>query len=132
MAKAEMNITFPYPLQKVWDYITSTSNTAWRSDLEKCVLLDSTTFQEYTKQGYVTEFHIVKKDAMKHYEFTLENTNMSGRWIGLFEGDEHQCTVHFIEEIQVKKAVMKLIAPSYLKKQQKLYVADLQKVLHEN
>lgn len=68
---------------------------------------------------------------MKRYEFDMENGNMKGHWVGIFEKTPVGTVIDFTEDVEVKNPVLKLLASIYLSKQQQQYIADLRKVLGE-
>ena len=117
---------------KLWDIITDNSNYVWRSDLSKIEIIDDTHFVEYTKNNFPTYFTITSKEKLKEYKFDLENTNLKGKWIGIFkELPNGNIKLDFTEEIEVNSFIMKLLAKSYLKSQQKRYMRDLERALNE-
>ena len=117
---------------KLWDIITDNSNYVWRSDLSKIEIIDDTHFVEYTKNNFPTYFTITSKEKLKEYKFDLENTNLKGKWIGIFkELPNGNIKLDFTEEIEVNSFIMKLLAKSYLKSQQKRYMRDLEKELNK-
>ncbi len=126
MATSHIKAVFQESVINVWNTVTSLENYRWRSDLSKIEVLNDKQFIEYSKDGYPTTFTVTKKDEYKRWEFDMENSNMSGHWTGIFNGNTE---IDFTEEVTAKKAIMKPFIKSYLKKQQKLYVADLKKVL---
>ena len=57
---------------------------------------------------------------------------MKGRWIGTFkELPNGQIELDFTEEIEVNSLIMKLLAKSYLKSQQKRYMKNLERELNK-
>ena len=117
---------------KLWDIITDNSNYVWRSDLSKIEIIDDTHFVEYTKNNFPTYFTITSKEKLKEYKFDLENTNLKGKWIGIFkELPNGNIELDFTEEIEVNNFIMKIFAKSYLKSQQKRYMRDLERALNE-
>jgi len=100
-----------------------------RSDLEKIEVLREDIFVEHTKGGYKTTFTITVIEPCKRWEFDIENDNIKGHWIGLFSGDENQCTIDFTEDVTSKKLIMRPFVKGFLKKQQQVYIADLKKAL---
>ena len=73
------------------------------------------------------------KEKLKEYKFDLENTNLKGKWIGIFkELPNGNIELDFTEEIEVKNFIMKLLAKPYLKSQQKKYMKDLEKELNKH
>ena len=117
---------------KLWDIITDNSNYKWRSDLSKIEIIDDTHFVEYTKNNFPTYFTITSKEKLKEYKFDLENTNLKGKWIGIFkELPNGNIELDFTEEIEVNNFIMKIFAKSYLKSQQKRYMRDLERALNE-
>ena len=93
--------------------MTDLTHTAWRSDLVRVEVLDETHFVEHTKSGYATKF----------------NGNMSGSWEGIFESVEGGARLTCSETVNAKHWWMRPFVPSYLKRQQKLYLDDLRKEL---
>jgi len=129
MAVSNIKAVFQGDVINVWNTVTSLENYQWRSDLSKIEVLNDNQFIEYTKDGYPTTFTVTKKEDYKRWEFDMENTNMKGHWTGIFKQVNGNTEIDFTEEVTAKKAIMKPFVKSYLKKQQKLYVADLKKVL---
>lgn len=129
MSIYSINATFKCDIKKVWNIVTSLENYSWRSGLAKIEVLSEDNFVEYTKDGYKTKFTITVTELYKRWEFDMENDNISGHWVGLFSGDENQCTVDFTEDVTAKKLIMRPFVKGYLKKQQQTYIADLKKAL---
>lgn len=90
---------------------------------------ESNFYKQYTKGGYATSFVITVTEIYKRWEFDMDNSNMSGHWIGIFTSKGSNTTVEFIEEVNVKKVLMKPFVKGYLKKQQALFIEDLKKAL---
>ena len=132
MIKSNIKKEFNCDRDKLWDIITGNSNYLWRSDLSKIDVIDDTHFIEYTKNNYPTYFTITLKEKLKEYRFDLENTNLRGKWIGIFtELPNGNTLLDFTEEIEVNNFIMKLLARVYLKNQQKRYIIDLEKELNK-
>lgn len=129
MVTSNIKATFMCDIKKVWDIVTSLENYSWRSDLAKIEVLSKEKFVEYTKDGYKTNFTITVTELYKRWEFDIENDNLSGHWVGLFSGDENQCTVDFTEDVTAKRLIMRPFIKGYLKKQQQTYITDLKKAL---
>ena len=132
MIQSNIKKQFSCDRNKLWDIITDNSNYVWRSDLSKIEIIDDTHFVEYTKNNFPTYFTITSKEKLKEYKFDLENTNLKGKWIGIFkELPNGNIELDFTEEIEVNSFIMKLLAKSYLKSQQKRYMRDLERALNE-
>lgn len=117
---------------KLWDIITDNSNYKWRTDLSKIEIIDETHFIEYTKNNFPTYFTITAKEKLKEYKLDLENDNIKGKWVGTFkELPNGNIELDFTEEIEVNNLIMKLLAKSYLKGQQKRYMRDLEKEINK-
>lgn len=117
---------------KLWDIITDNSNYKWRTDLSKIEIVDETHFIEYTKNNFPTYFTITAKEKLKEYKLDLENDNIKGKWVGTFkELPNGNIELEFTEEIEVNNLIMKLLAKSYLKGQQKRYMRDLEKEINK-
>ena len=132
MIQSNIKKQFSCDRNKLWDIITDNSNYVWRSDLSKIEIIDDTHFVEYTKNNFPTYFTITSKEKLKEYKFDLENTNLKGKWIGIFkELPNGNIEIDFTEEIEVNNFIMKLLAKPYLKSQQKRYMKDLEKELNK-
>lgn len=129
MAVSNIKAAFESNIQEVWEIVTSLENYSWRSDLSKIEKINENQFIEYTKDGYPTTFTITCTEPYKRWEFDMENSNMKGHWTGVFSEKNGRAEIDFTEEVVAKKIIMKPFVKSYLKKQQKLYVADLRKAL---
>ena len=133
MIKSNIKKQFSCDKNKLWDIITDNSNYKWRTDLLKIEINDETHFIEYTTNNFPTYFTITAKEKLKEYKFDLENTNLKGKWIGIFkELPNGNIELDFTEEIEVKNFIMKLLAKPYLKSQQKKYMKDLEKELNKH
>lgn len=132
MIRSNIKKQFSCDRNKLWDIITDNSNYVWRSDLSKIKIIDDTHFVEYTKNNFPTYFTITSKEKLKEYKFDLKNANLKGKWIGIFkELPNGNIELDFTEEIEVNSFIMKLLAKSYLKSQQKRYMRDLERALNE-
>ena len=129
MAVSEIKATFQSDIQRVWETVTSLEKYAWRSDLSKIEILNDKQFVEYTKEGYATNFTITVNEPYKRLEFDLENDNIKGHWLGIFTQKGEQTEIDFTENVIAKKFFIKPFVKAYLKKQQALYVSDLEKAL---
>ena len=85
MIKSNIKKEFNCDIEKLWNIITDNTNYAWRSDLSKIEIIDDKHFVEYAKNNYPTYFVIITKEYLKEYKFDIENTNIKGKWIGLFK-----------------------------------------------
>ena len=54
---------------------------------------------------------------------------MKGHWTGVFTPKGDKTEIEFTEEVTVKKIFFKPFVKGYLKKQQALFVSDLEKAL---
>lgn len=132
MTKSNIKKEFNCDIEKLWNIITDNTRYAWRSGLSKIEITDDTHFIEYTKNNYPTYFNIISKVDLEEYKFDIENTNIKGRWIGIFKKlDNGNVLLDFTEEIETNNFLMKLLAKPYLKSQQKRYMNDLEKELNK-
>lgn len=129
MAVSNTKAVFRHNVQKVWDIVTSLENYQWRSDLSKIEVISEKQFIEYTKDGYATTFTITASEPCKRWEFTMENSNMKGQWTGIFTAKGEETEIDFTEDVTAKHLLMKPFVKGFLKKQQALYIRDLEKVL---
>ena len=131
MARSRISIAFKSSINDVWNTVTSLTEYGWRSDLGRIEVLSDTSFVEYTKEGYATSFTITNTVPFRRWEFDMENENMSGHWVGCFTEKDGGTEIEFIEEVNAKKLLMKPFVKMYLIKQQKRYIEDLKRALHE-
>ena len=93
MAISNINAIINDDIHKVWDIVLAVDKySVWRSDLSKTEIINEKQFIEYTKDGYATTFSITAVEPYKRWEFDMENSNMTGHWIGIFtaKGNETQ------------------------------------------
>ena len=92
MAVSNINAIINKDIHKVWDIVFAVEKySEWRSDLSKTEIINEKQFIEYTKDGYATTFSITTIEPYKRWEFDMENSNMSGHWIGVFTAS-HELT----------------------------------------
>lgn len=127
MIKSNMKKEFKCDRETLWNIVTDNSNYSWRSDLSRIEITDDTHFTEYAKNNYPTYFTVTSKEHLKEYKFDIENTNIKGKWTGIFqETEDGNVLLDVTEEIETDKFLMKLLAKPYLKIQQKRYLKDLE------
>jgi len=130
MTTANIKARISKDIQTVWKTVLDVENySAWRSDLGKTETVNEKQFTEYTKDGYPTTFTVTTVEPYRRWEFDMENSNMTGHWIGLFTPAGEETELDFTECVTVKKVFMKPFVKSFLKKQQAQFVADLKKAL---
>lgn len=129
MTISNRKATIQSDIHKVWDVVIDAKHYTWRSDLSKTEIINENQFIEYTKEGYPTTFTITASEPYKRWEFDMDNTNMSGHWIGNFTSKGNETEVDFTEYVTTKKFFMKPFVKAFLKKQQAQFVEDLKKAL---
>lgn len=129
MAVCNIKTVLSADISKVWDVVTDVENYSWRSDLSRTELLGKNQFVEYTKEGYPTTFTITSSVPYERWEFDMENSNMKGHWVGIFTPKEGKTEIEFTENVTVKKIFLRPFIKRYLRRQQALFVADLEKAL---
>ena len=129
MAVSNIKTVLSADISKVWDVVTDVENYSWRSDLSRTELLEKNQFVEYTKEGYPTTFTITSSVPYERWEFDMENSNMKGHWVGIFTPKEGKTEIEFTENVTVKKIFLRPFIKRYLRKQQALFVSDLEKAL---
>lgn len=133
MAVSNINVIINKDIHKVWDIVFAVEKySEWRSDLSKTEIINEKQFIEYTKDGYATKFSITTIEPYKRWEFDMENSNMSGHWIGIFTAKGNETQIDFTENVTPKKWIMKPFVKIYLKKQQEQFVLDLKKHWNNN
>lgn len=131
MTTSNIKAVFKSDIQKVWQTVLAVENYKWRSDLNKVEVISEKQFIEYTKDGYPTTFTVTAVEPYKRWEFDMENTNMKGHWSGVFTYRGKETEIEFTEYVTAKKLFLKPFVELYLKKQQKQFVADLEKELSQ-
>ena len=92
-------------------------------------MINDRQFIEYTKGGYSTKFTVTLVEPYVRWEFEMENSNMTGHWIGVFTERGDKTEIDFTECVKAKKWFMKPFVKSYLRKQQAQFVADIRKAI---
>lgn len=116
MTTSNIKALIPSELRKVWEFILDIENyDAWRSDLSKTEVVSDKQFIEYTKDGYPTTFTVTLVEPYRRWEFDMQNSNMSGHWIGVFTDKGNETEIDFTECVEAKKMLMKPFVKSYLK-----------------
>ncbi len=129
MATSKVTVRFPCPVEGVWQAMTDLAHTAWRSDLDRVEVLDERHFVEYGKSGCATYFTVTACAPLHCWAFTMENGNMSGAWEGIFAAEEGGTRLTCTETIAAKRWWMRPFVPSYLRRQQRRYLADLERAV---
>lgn len=131
MATSKVTVHFLCPVELVWQTVTDLTHTTWRSDLSQVEVVDEAHFVEYTKSGYATSFTVTACEPLRRWVFTMENSNMSGSWEGIFESAKSGTQLHCTETVNAKHWWMRPFVPGYLKRQQKRYLDDLWRELQK-
>ncbi len=130
MAESTITAALHCDVETVWKTVLDVENYAeWRSDLSGTETVSEKQFIEYTKDGYPTTFTVTAEEPLRRWEFDMENSNMKGRWVGVFTSKGEETEVSFTEYVTAKKRFMKSFVKAYLKKQQARFIADLEKAL---
>lgn len=132
MIKSNIIKEFHCDIEKIWEFVTDNKKNHWRSDLLKIEIIDDLHFIEYSKKNFPTYFTITTKKKCKEYQIEFENTNLKGKWIGIFkEKANGKIELNFTENIETNNILIKILAKPYLKKQQKRYLKDLEKIINK-
>lgn len=129
MAISKMIVFLDSDIKTVWSIVTSLDNYSWRSDLSRIEVINDKQFVEYSKDGFVTTFSVTTIVPYKRWEFDMDNENIKGHWVGIFNEKDNGTEIEFSEDVSAKKVIMKPLVKSFIKKQQKLYIEDLKKEL---
>ncbi len=133
MAESTIKAILHRDIETVWKTVLNVENYAgWRSDLSRTETVSEKQFIEYTKDGYPTAFTVTAVEPLKRWDFDMENSNMSGHWVGVFTAKGENTEVSFTETVACKKLVMKPFVKAYLKKQQAQFILDLEKALRRS
>ena len=122
---------FDFDIKIIWDIITDFKKYHWRSDISKVDVLNEKEFIEITKDGYSTNFIIIKEIKFKYLEFKIDNSNMEGYWKGEFLSENGKTKIRFTENLKSKKIWLIPILKIYVKRQQKIYMKNLERYLYE-
>lgn len=122
---------FDFDIKIIWDIITDFKKYHWRSDISKVDVLNEKEFIEITKDGYSTNFIIIKEIKFKYLEFKIDNSNMEGYWKGEFLAENGKTKIRFTENLKSKKIWLIPILKIYVKRQQKIYMKNLERYLYE-
>lgn len=122
---------FDFDIKIIWDIITDFKKYYWRSDISKVDVLNEKEFIEITKDGYSTNFIIIKEIKFKYLEFKIDNSNMEGYWKGEFLAENGKTKIRFTENLKSKKIWLIPILKIYVKRQQKIYMKNLERYLYE-
>lgn len=113
-------------IRSVWEIVLAVENySTWRRDLSKTEIRSEKQFVEYTNQGYPTTFTVTETEPYRCWKFDMENSNMSGHWVGVFTAKGSETEIDFTEYVTAKKLFMKLFVKLFLKRQQVQFVLDL-------
>lgn len=130
MTVSNLKSVLPGDVHKVWSVVTTASEyPRWRTDLSRVQILGPEAFLEYTADGYVTKFTIIRAKPGQLWELEMDNTNLRGRWVGRFRQRGLATVVDFTEYVSVKKVWMKPFVKGYLKKQQAQFITDLRRAI---
>ena len=130
MATSKISAIINDDVHRVWDVVFAVDEySAWRSDLSKTEIVNERHFIEHAKDGCVTTFSTTAVEPYKRWEFDMENSHMSGHWVGVFTARGNETQIDFTENVKPKKWFMKPFASLYMKKQQKQFIRDLIKAL---
>lgn len=135
MRKISSSTTFQSDIETIWNIITDVSDYAWRSDWRKVTgSEDPNQFTVYSKDGNHSEFTIICRKPYNHYEFTMENDVMTGRWVGnLSTLPEGGTRMDIHETIDMKNRYWGFLSHLFLnmKKTHQIYIRDLKEKLKE-
>ncbi|OUN40382.1 polyketide cyclase [Faecalibacterium sp. An77] len=130
MTVSNLKSVLPCDVHKAWSVVTTASEyPRWRTDLSRVQILGPEAFLEYTADGYVTKFTIIRAKPGQLWELEMDNTNLHGRWVGRFRQRGLATVVDFTEYVSVKKVWMKPFVKGYLKKQQAQFITDLRRAI---
>ena len=130
MTVSNLKSVLPCDVHKAWSVVTTASEyPRWRTDLSRVQILGPEAFLEYTADGYVTKFTIVRAKPGQLWELEMDNANLYGRWVGRFRQRGLATVVDFTEYVSVKKVWMKPFVKGYLKKQQAQFITDLRRAI---
>lgn len=130
MTVSNLKSVLPCDVHKAWSVVTTASEyPRWRTDLSRVQILGPEAFLEYTANGYVTKFTIIRAKPGQLWELEMDNTNLHGRWVGRFRQRGLATVVDFTEYVSVKKVWMKPFVKGYLKKQQAQFITDLRRAI---
>ena len=126
MTVSHIKATIPCDLSTVWNAVIDAAQyPVWRSDVGKTEIRSDRQLIEYTKGGNATVFTVTAAEPYRRWEFDMENSRMTGHWIGIFASCEEGTEIEFTEYVTAKKRFLKPFVKWYLKRQQARFVSDL-------
>lgn len=130
--QSQIRRTVPANIQTVWNTVTSLTDYAWRSDVQKIEQLNATQFREYSPSGISTLFTVTQSQPPNLWAFDMENDAFSGHWVGRFTTlDNGHTELNFTESITLKKRLPRWLVKFYLHWQQRRYCRDLCRKLQQ-
>ena len=107
MTVSKIHAALPADVWRVWDVVTDVRcYPDWRSGLSRVEVQDEAVFVEYTQNGYATKFTITETNPGRRWAFTIDNSHMTGRWVGIFRQVGAGTVVTFAEYVTAKKLVL--------------------------
>lgn len=133
MKTIETTIYFKASVETVYHAIIDNDNASWRTDLNRIEIVSNNQFVEYNKKDFPTVMTITIKKLNTEYEFTLDNKNIKGNWIGKCQAlPEGGCKLYIKESIMIKPILLRpLTFLMNIKKMQDQYISDLKTYLQE-
>ena len=131
MTIATKEIQIKNTVKQVWNTVTDLKNYEWRSDISRIDIVNEKTFVEYSNENIATRFTITAFEVGKRYAFTIENSNMRGKWEGTFKKDGEYVLFTCTEDVEAKRFFMKPFIKKFLKLQQERYAMDLLQALEQ-
>ena len=130
--QSQIRHTVPANIQIVWNTVTSLTDDAWRSDVQKIEPLTATQFREYSPSGISTLFTVTQFQPPNLWAFDMENDTFSGHWVGRFTAlSNGQTELNFTESVTLKKRLPRWLVQFYLRRQQRRYCRDLCRQLRQ-
>ncbi|MDE6625565.1 MAG: polyketide cyclase [Lachnospiraceae bacterium] len=129
MAVSNLRVMFPFPVETMWDLITSREDYSWRSNLNRIEILNENQFVEYTKEGDVTTVTVREEMKYRKWELDMENKDINGRWTCMLYSWGDSTEICITEEINPKKLYLMPFVPAYLEERRVTYMKDLTRVL---
>lgn len=129
MAVSNVQVMLPFPVETMWDLITSREDYSWRSNLNRIDILNEKQFVEYTKGGDVTTVTVREEMRYRKWELDMENEDINGRWTCMLYSWGDSTEISITEEVNPKKLYLMPFVPLYLEERRVTYIKDLTSVL---
>ncbi len=133
MVRSEITVLLNEKPVTIWKTLTNIKDyPSWRKDIKEVRILSENQFQEIDRNGFITTFTTTLLENNTRWEFDIDNSNISGHWIGIIKDINGKTGLTLIEEIQSKKKIPVFLQKLYISHQQKLFMQNIKNSYKKN